>query len=105
MAVTGIDRANRDRRARRRHHAGYDELVLATGAANRELTVPGADLTGIHGLRTLADAEALHARLDAVRNVVVIGAGFIGLEFAAAARARGIASPCSSTPTGPWPAP
>ena len=68
----------------------YSKLVLATGAANRELTVPGAALSGIHGLRTLTDAQALHARLDAVRSVVVIGAGFIGLEFAAAARARGL---------------
>jgi len=69
---------------------GYSKLVLATGAANRELTVPGADAEGIHGLRTLADAEAVQARLDQVRTVVVIGAGFIGLEFAAAARKRGL---------------
>ncbi|MEV7647429.1 FAD-dependent oxidoreductase [Arthrobacter sp. NPDC089319] len=68
----------------------YSTLVLATGAANRELAVPGAELTGIHGLRTLTDAQVLHARLDTVRSVVVIGAGFIGLEFAAAARARGL---------------
>lgn len=69
---------------------GYSKLVLATGAGNRELTVPGSGLDGIYGLRTLADAEAVHARLDRVRSVVVIGAGFIGLEFAAAARQRGL---------------
>lgn len=67
----------------------YDHLVLATGARNRSLSCPGAELPGIHGLKTLHDAEALHLALSAARNVVVIGAGFIGLEFAAAARAHG----------------
>jgi 3-phenylpropionate/trans-cinnamate dioxygenase ferredoxin reductase component len=68
----------------------YWKLVLATGAANRELSVPGADAKGIYGLRTLSDAEAVQARLDRARTVVVIGAGFIGLEFAAATRKRGL---------------
>lgn len=68
---------------------GYDSLVFATGARNRELPTPGIDLPGIHGLRTLEDAELLGAALDTARNVVVVGAGFIGLEFATAALARG----------------
>jgi 3-phenylpropionate/trans-cinnamate dioxygenase ferredoxin reductase subunit len=73
---------------------GYDHLVLATGATNRRLACEGASLPGIHGLKTLPDAEALHAELNGelsrrARSVVVIGAGFIGLEFAAAARAHG----------------
>ena len=88
--VTSIDRAARTVTLDDGTTLAYSKLVLATGAANRELAVPGADLAGIHGLRTLTDAQALHARLDAVRSVVVIGAGFIGLEFAAAARARGL---------------
>src|SRR6185312_6015040 len=88
--VTSIDRAARTVALDDGTTLAYSKLVLATGAANRELAVPGADLAGIHGLRTLTDAQALHARLDAVRSVVVIGAGFIGLEFAAAARARGL---------------
>ena len=67
----------------------YDHLVFATGAANRALTCAGADLPGVHGLKTLGDAEILHGALAAARDVVVVGAGFIGLEFAAAARARG----------------
>ena len=69
---------------------GYDKLVFATGARNRPLPCPGGDLEGVHGLRDAADAHALHAALPGARRVVVIGAGFIGLEFAAAARARGI---------------
>lgn len=68
----------------------YDHLVLALGARNRPLPVPGADLDGVVQLRTLGDAEALRQRLDAGREVVVVGAGFIGLEFAAVAASRGI---------------
>ena len=67
----------------------YDHLVFATGARNRMLNCPGASLSGIHGLKTLTDAEALHRALPTARNVVIIGAGFIGLEFAAAALAHG----------------
>jgi 3-phenylpropionate/trans-cinnamate dioxygenase ferredoxin reductase subunit len=68
----------------------YDVLVLATGAANRPLRVPGAGLAGIHGLRTVADADALRADLVRCRSVLVVGAGFVGLEFAAAARRHGL---------------
>ncbi|KQR53624.1 hypothetical protein ASF88_01810 [Leifsonia sp. Leaf336] len=68
----------------------YDRLVLATGAENRALGVPGAGAVGIFGLRTLADARALRQALTTARNVVVVGAGFIGLEFAAAVRERGV---------------
>lgn len=67
----------------------YDYLVFATGARNRMLSCPGASLCGIHGLKTLTDAEALHTALPTARNIVIIGAGFIGLEFAAAALAHG----------------
>lgn len=68
----------------------YGHLVFATGAANRALPCPGASLPGVHALRSLADAEALQQALLPARDVVVIGAGFIGLEFAAGARARGL---------------
>lgn len=68
----------------------YGHLVLSTGAVNRPLTVPGADFDGVFVLRTLSDADQLKQRLGSTRNVVVVGAGFIGLEFAAVARAAGI---------------
>ncbi|MGP7812633.1 NAD(P)/FAD-dependent oxidoreductase [Glutamicibacter soli] len=68
----------------------YDRLVIATGARNRPLGCAGSELPGIYGLRTLDDARALQRRLAEARCVVVIGAGFIGLEFAAAARKRGL---------------
>ncbi|MGU3536639.1 NAD(P)/FAD-dependent oxidoreductase [Methylobacterium sp. A54F] len=69
----------------------YDHLVLATGARNRPLPVPGADLPGVHQLRGLADADGLKAALAGARWAAVVGAGFIGLEFAAVAAAAGLA--------------
>jgi 3-phenylpropionate/trans-cinnamate dioxygenase ferredoxin reductase subunit len=62
---------------------GYDRLVLATGARNRPLPVPGAELDGVLGLRTKADSDTLREALAGAKDVVVIGGGFIGLEFAA----------------------
>ena len=69
---------------------GYDRLLLATGAEPRRLDVPGADLDGIYYLRTLADCDLLRARLEAGGRVVTVGAGWIGSEFAASARQRGL---------------
>ncbi len=70
---------------------GFDRLLLATGSAPRRLTVPGADAVGVHYLRTLADCDRLQARLAEVSELVVIGAGWIGLEVSAAARQAGVA--------------
>jgi len=69
----------------------YEHLVLATGARNRPLPVPGADLQGVFFLRTLDEAHALRERMATAKRAVVIGAGFIGLEFAASAAKTGIA--------------
>jgi 3-phenylpropionate/trans-cinnamate dioxygenase ferredoxin reductase subunit len=67
----------------------YDRLLLATGSDARRLPVPGADLDGVRYLRTMADADRLLADLaPGGRKVVVVGAGWIGLEVAAAARAH-----------------
>jgi 3-phenylpropionate/trans-cinnamate dioxygenase ferredoxin reductase subunit len=68
----------------------WDYLVLATGARFRPLAAPGAELDGVLPLRTLADADMLRDRLDQARDVVVVGAGFIGLEFASVAIARDV---------------
>lgn len=88
-AATGVDRQSRTVTLADGTVLPYTCLIFATGARNRELPTPGIDLPGIHGLRTLADAEQLGAALDTARDVVVVGAGFIGLEFATAALARG----------------
>ena len=64
----------------------YARVLLATGASARRLPVPGADLDGVRYLRTLADADRLRADLTGGgRRVVVVGAGWIGMEVAAAA--------------------
>src|ERR1700760_1951532 len=68
----------------------YGHLVLATGARNRLLDIPNANLEAVRYLRILDDSEALRQRLSAGQRVVVIGAGFIGLEFAATAKAKGL---------------
>src|SRR5438094_6811316 len=83
-----------DRAARRLHLASgeklsYDHLVLATGARNRVPPPPGIELDGIAYLRNLAETDELRERLAAAEHIVVIGAGFIGLEFAAIARSKG----------------
>lgn len=67
----------------------FDTLVLATGSSPRRLDVPGADLSGVHYLRTLDDSRELHAALTAAPRVVLIGGGWIGLEVAAAAATLG----------------
>jgi 3-phenylpropionate/trans-cinnamate dioxygenase ferredoxin reductase subunit len=67
----------------------YGQLVLALGARPRKLTVPGAAHPHVLTLRTRADARVLRERLAAARRVVVAGAGFTGLEVAAAARSAG----------------
>jgi NADPH-dependent 2,4-dienoyl-CoA reductase/sulfur reductase-like enzyme len=71
----------------------YDKLLLATGAEPRRLAVPGTDLVGVHHLRRLAHAERLKGVLTALGrdngHLVIAGAGWIGLEVAAAAREYG----------------
>lgn len=87
--VTHIDRATRHVHTENGDSIAYDRLVLATGAANRAL--PGSEgLEGVFGIRTLADARAIRERMVKARRVVVVGGGFLGLEFAAVARGKGI---------------
>ncbi|MFL6136280.1 MAG: NAD(P)/FAD-dependent oxidoreductase [Frankiaceae bacterium] len=67
----------------------YDKLLIATGSEPRRLPLPGGDLDGVHYLRTLPDAERIREALQRQGRVVVIGAGWIGLEISAAARHHG----------------
>ena len=68
----------------------YGKLLLTTGASPRSLAVPGADLEGVLSLRTVADSERIKRAFESASRVVVIGAGWIGLETAAAAREAGV---------------
>jgi len=70
---------------------GYDRLLLATGAVPRRLSVPGSDLQGVVYLRRVGDSERLAEALRGGGQVVIVGAGWIGLEVAAAAREAGCA--------------
>ena len=87
--VSEIDRAGKTVLLTSGERLGYGHLVLATGARNRMPALPGIELDGVCYLRTLAETDLLRDRLAAADNIVVIGAGFIGLEFAAVAREHG----------------
>jgi 3-phenylpropionate/trans-cinnamate dioxygenase ferredoxin reductase subunit len=66
----------------------HDRLLPTTGAAPRPMPLPGADPTGVHYLRMLADCDASRGQLDVAGSLVVIGAGPIGAELPASARQR-----------------
>ncbi len=68
----------------------YDKLVLAVGGRARLLPVPGAGLAGVHVLRTMADVNAIRARIVPGRRAAIVGAGYIGLECAASLRKLGM---------------
>jgi 3-phenylpropionate/trans-cinnamate dioxygenase ferredoxin reductase subunit len=67
----------------------FDILILATGSTARRLPAPGADLGGVHMLRTIADAEQFRTALGPGKRLAIIGGGYIGLEAAASARSLG----------------
>lgn len=69
---------------------GYDKLALCTGARVQPLMLPGCELTGVHYLRNAADAQGIRAQARQGDHAVIVGAGYIGLEAAAALRALGM---------------
>jgi 3-phenylpropionate/trans-cinnamate dioxygenase ferredoxin reductase subunit len=84
-----------DRAAHRLHLASgnwfdYGKLVLATGGRPRRLTIPGADLKGLHYMRSIADVDALRPEFIAGKRLVIVGGGYIGLEVAAVAVKHGL---------------
>jgi 3-phenylpropionate/trans-cinnamate dioxygenase ferredoxin reductase subunit len=89
VGATAIDRAAKQLTLADGSRLAYDGLALCTGSRLRPLPLPGADLKGVFGLRSLADSKAIAAALETAQSVVVIGGGFIGLEVAAAARKKG----------------
>ncbi len=67
----------------------YSKLVIATGSRVRRIPVDGADLDGVHYLRSISDVDGIRAEFDAGKRLVIVGAGYIGLEVAAVARTLG----------------
>jgi 3-phenylpropionate/trans-cinnamate dioxygenase ferredoxin reductase subunit len=95
MRVQSIDCESRSVQLQNGERVEYRGLALCTGARLRQLPLPGADLGGVLGLKTVDDALALSAALDVCqlenKPLIVIGGGFIGLEVAATACKRGVA--------------
>src|SRR3954471_6989388 len=81
----------RDLESRRTYDEPFDQLVIATGSVPMRPPIDGIDADGVYGVQTLDDGVALRRELDSgdVRNVVVIGGGYVGLEIAESAKSRG----------------
>jgi NADPH-dependent 2,4-dienoyl-CoA reductase/sulfur reductase-like enzyme/nitrite reductase/ring-hydroxylating ferredoxin subunit len=88
--VTSIDTKAREVVVAGGGNIPYDRLLLATGAEPVRLPIPGADQPHVRTLRSLADSRAIISAASGARRAIVIGASFIGLEAAAALRARDI---------------
>ncbi|MDX3529080.1 FAD-dependent oxidoreductase [Streptomyces sp. ID05-39B] len=88
--VTAIDPAAHEVSLADGSPLGYAKLLLTTGSSPRRLPVPGADLDGVLCLRRLDDSDRIKETLASASRIAVIGAGWIGLETAAAARAAGV---------------
>ncbi|NEX91232.1 FAD-dependent oxidoreductase [Caulobacter sp. 17J65-9] len=87
--VTEIDRRLKLVRLATGEPVSYDALILATGSTTHKLPVPGGDHPALLELRTAADADKLKAKLTPGSRLIIVGAGYVGLEVAASARALG----------------
>jgi 3-phenylpropionate/trans-cinnamate dioxygenase ferredoxin reductase subunit len=89
-SAKAIHRATREVELTDGRKLPYDKLLLATGAVVRKLRCDGADLPGVHYLKTIADVDGLQAVFQAGRKIAVVGGGYIGLEVAAVGAKRGL---------------
>jgi NTE family protein len=88
--VCGIDSQARSIETAQGAKFRFGKLLIATGGSVEELSVPGADLEGVHCLRTVEDGRALHKDIARVQRAAVIGSSFLGMELAAAFARRGV---------------
>jgi len=88
--VARIDVAGKTATDVDRNAYDYETLIIATGARVRKLDVPGSGLAGVHYLRNIQDVTAMHEYMHADKRLVIIGAGYIGLEVAAVAASKGL---------------
>jgi 3-phenylpropionate/trans-cinnamate dioxygenase ferredoxin reductase component len=87
--VAAIDRTSKRLQLENGDTLSYGKLILATGTSARSIPLEGADKKGVATLRSIADVEAIREGMKACQRVAIIGAGYIGLEVAAVARALG----------------
>lgn len=86
--VTGIDYDKKNVNIQGQGHVSYDKLLIASGCVNRFPPIPGLDKTNYSSLRSLKDYEQINQAVrDGVKNVTIIGGGFIGMELASAIKA------------------
>lgn len=88
IRVTRIDPSERFVELEDGRRVGFDALLVATGGRNRRLSIPGRELDGIYGLRSVEDADRIRAEITPGRRAVVVGMGFIGSEVAASLRQK-----------------
>jgi 3-phenylpropionate/trans-cinnamate dioxygenase ferredoxin reductase subunit len=91
VRATRIDPAGRTVELADGEHLAYDKVLVTTGTRNRRLPIPGLDLPGVYGLRSVAEADRIAAEARPGRKAVVVGMGFIGAEVAASLRQLGLA--------------
>jgi 3-phenylpropionate/trans-cinnamate dioxygenase ferredoxin reductase subunit len=89
-SVSAIHRAERVVELSNGRKLDYDKLLLATGARVRRLRCPGANLPGVHYLKTIADVDGLQEVFQAGKRIGIVGGGYIGLEVAAVGAKRGL---------------
>jgi 3-phenylpropionate/trans-cinnamate dioxygenase ferredoxin reductase subunit len=90
VRVTRVDAAEKVVELDHGERVAYDKLLVATGGRNRRIPIPGIELGGIYGLRTVADSDRIRAEIVPGRKAVVVGMGFIGSEVAASLRQSGV---------------
>jgi 3-phenylpropionate/trans-cinnamate dioxygenase ferredoxin reductase subunit len=88
--ITEIDRESKCIRTASGDQIDYDTLIIATGSRVRRLPIEGDNLAGVYYLRNIADVEGIQNELQTHKNVVIVGAGYIGLEVAAVTRQLGL---------------
>ena len=90
IRATRVDTSARVVELEDRRRVPFDRLLITTGGRNRRLSIPGSELEGVYGLRTVRDADRIKAEMSPGRRVVVVGMGFIGSEVAASLRQKGL---------------
>lgn len=91
LVVNAIDTNNKTVELNNGETIGFTKLALCTGARARPLPIPGADLQGVHYLRTMDDVKAIQQSATTAKTAVIIGGGYIGLETAASLTKLGVA--------------